>query len=272
MIRKKLKTKWKVIFVISFLFVTCLLYSIFIGSRGFNIKEYKVINKSLDNSFYGLKIVHFSDLYYGKIIEEKELSKIVNNINVTKPDIVVFSGDLIDKDTAYTSEIEEILIKYLLKIESTYGNYYVNGDNDKSINKLMDSSNFIAINNICETITNKENKYIYLCGFDTKINNTDFIDELKNNYKILVMHYPDYYEKIKDYNFNLVLSGHSYNGQFRLPFINGILRKKNSKTYYNEYYKISNTDLYISNGLSTDNINLRTFNKPSFNLYRLVDK
>lgn len=272
MIKTKLKMKWKIIFIISILFISCLIHSIFIGSRGFNINEYKVVNKALDNSFYGLKIVHFSDLYYGKIIKEKELKKIIDSINLTKPDIVMFSGDLVDKDTTYTADMEEILNKYLLKIKSTYGNYYVNGDNDKSINKLMDDSNFISLNNTCEIITNKENKYIYICGLDTKLNDLEFLKDLKNNYKLLIMHYPDYYNKVKEYNFNLILSGHSYNGQFKLPFINGIIKRKNAKIYYNEYYKINNTDLYISNGLSTDNVNIRTFNKPSFNLYRLIDK
>ena len=39
--------------------------------------------------------------------------------------------------------------------------------------------------------------------------------------------------------------------------------------YTNSYYDINNTKFYISNGLGTENISFRLFNKPSINLYRL---
>ena len=46
----------------------------------------------------------------------------------------------------------------------------------------------------------------------------------------------------------------------------------NSKEYYDPYYKINDTDMYISGGIGNSKVNLRLFNTPSFNLYRLVDK
>ena len=39
-----------------------------------------------------------------------------------------------------------------------------------------------------------------------------------------------------------------------------------------ELDKIDNTKLYISGGIGNSVLNLRLFDKPSFNLYRLVDK
>ena len=78
--------------------------------------------------------------------------------------------------------------------------------------------------------------------------------------------------KILKYNFNLIVSGHSHNGQVRLPVIGKIITPENAKKYYDPYYKIDNTHLYISGGIGNRTINLRFFNKPSFNLYRLVDK
>ena len=38
---------------------------------------------------------------------------------------------------------------------------------------------------------------------------------------------------------------------------------------YEGYYKVSNTDLYISSGLGESRINFRIFNKPSINFYRI---
>ncbi len=57
----------------------------------------------------------------------------------------------------------------------------------------------------------------------------------------------------------------------RLPFIGAIYTPKGAKKYYKEYYKVKNTDMYISNGLGTTIMNLRLFNKPSISLYRLTN-
>ena len=77
------------------------------------------------------------------------------------------------------------------------------------------------------------------------------------------------FDKIKDYNFNIMLSGHSHNGQVRLPLIGKIYTPHGSKKYYDEYYKINNKELFISNGIGTSTIDIRFMSTPSINLYRL---
>ena len=87
------------------------------------------------------------------------------------------------------------------------------------------------------------------------------------------MHKPDDIIDINTKNYNLVLAGHSLNGQIRLPFIGCIGSKpKGAKKYYNPYYKVKESDLYISSGIGTNSSNFRLNNKPSFNLYRIVNK
>ena len=99
----------------------------FIATSGLSIREYKVKNSNL-SSFYGLKVVHFTDLHYGMSVDDKKLPYLVETINKTKPDIVIFTGDLVDRHTKVTDEISKILIKNLSNIESTYGKYYVKGN------------------------------------------------------------------------------------------------------------------------------------------------
>ena len=52
-----------------------------------------------------------------------------------------------------------------------------------------------------------------------------------------------------------------------LMFFN--IDSKEALEYYDSYYDIDNTKLYISNGIGVNNINFRLFNTPSFNFYRL---
>lgn len=278
MAKRHLKLKWKIIFGILIFILLLFICLRFIGTKGLIIKEYKVVNKNIDTSFYGFKIVHFSDLHYGMSVDEKVLSNLVDKINKTKPDIVVFTGDLIDKKKNYTEGDTKLLTKYLSKIKSSYGNYYVNGDDDENINSfdsIMVNSNFKSLNNNYEVITSEKNKKILISGISTNANIKIFNDIFKDDdysYKIIMMHYPDNYDLISKYNFDLVLSGHSHNGQVRLPYIGALVKMNNSKKYYDPYYRINDTDMYISGGIGNSKVNLRLFNTPSFNLYRLVDK
>ena len=88
----------KVVIIILLILFALFLYSHFIGTKGLNIREYSVINNKLPDSFNGFKIVHFSDLGYGSNIFMNDVKKVVKNINSRKPDLVIFSGDLIDKN------------------------------------------------------------------------------------------------------------------------------------------------------------------------------
>lgn len=276
--KMKLKLKWKIAFSIILLILFLFLYMRFIGTSGLTIREYKVTDENL-TSFYGFKIAHFSDLHYGMSVNERKLSYLVETINKTKPDIVIFTGDLVDRNTKITDETNNILIKYLSKIDSVYGKYYVKGNHDKvnkSYDTIMTNSNFKCLDETYDVIYSKDNKSLFIGGVsvDKSLNNNT-IETLNLNeydYKLFALHYPDKIDEILKYNFDLILSGHSHNGQVRLPVIGKIITPNNAKKYYEPYYQLDNTQLYISGGIGNSVLNLRFFNKPSFNLYRLVDK
>ena len=100
------------------------------------------------------------------------------------------------------------------------------------------------------------------------------IDTMENTsfYNILLLHEPDFIDKINIDEFNMILAGHSHDGQIKIPFIGSVVRPKYADIYYESEYKINNTNLYISNGLGTSILPLRYFNRPSFNVYRLNTK
>ena len=273
----KLKLKWKIIFSIILAITLLLLYMRFIGTSGLSVREYKIKNSNL-SSFYGLKIVHFTDLHYGMSVDDKKLAFLVETINKTKPDIVIFTGDLVDRHTKVTDEISKILIKNLSNIESTYGKYYVKGNHDKankSYDSIMTNSNFKSLTDY-DVIYSKDNKSLFIGGVnvDESLNNktTETLNLNNYDYKIFALHYPDKVDEVIKYNFDLIVAGHSHNGQVRLPIIGPIITPDNAKKYYEPYYKINNTKLYISGGIGNSVLNFRLFDKPSFNLYRLVDK
>lgn len=273
----KLKKKWKIIFLVILTIITLFILLRYIGNMGIKVKEYKITNNNIGN-FYGLKIVHVTDLHYG-MTNEKKLKKLVKEINLTKPDIVLFTGDLVDKNTEYNKEIDNILIENLKNINAYYGKYYVNGDEDlqyKTFDTIMSNSNFISLDDTYEVIYNEKNETIFLSGISPDKSLSTEIKENINlntyNYKILLTHYPDSITSVLKYNYDLIVSGHSLNGQVRLPFIGSVYTKENSRKYYDSYYKIDNTNLYVSSGIGNSTINIRLNNPPSFNLYRIVNR
>ena len=258
-----------------------LLYGRFIGTTGLKTNEIMEKTNILE-SYDGIKIVHITDIHYKKVITEKRINLLIKEINKINPDILIFTGDLIDKDSTLTNKDINFLTKSLSKINTTYGKYAVMGDNDykneETIKSLYIQSNITLLKNEYIIIHNKNNDKIFLGGLDSYSKDKSSIDTMLNDYKeenicykIIMIHEGDYIPTIisKIPDTNLILAGHSLNGSINIPLIKNILLPKKAKKYYKPYYKINNTKIYISNGVGVNNINFRLFNKPSINLYRI---
>lgn len=263
------------LFIIILILILIFLYGRYIETNLILVNEYEIKNNNIPNSFNNFKIVHFSDILYKNNDDLDRLKTIKTKINDKKVDIVIFSGDLIKKDSNLSQKEINKITKVLSDIKAKYGKYYVSGDNDNK-NELYDSimknSGFTSLNNFFDNIYSEKNENILLIGLNTKIDTSllnNIITENKSNYKILIFHESDSFNEIKDYDVNLVLSSNSLNGQINIPGIKKIFLDNKSNEYYEPYYKIKNKDFYISNGIGNDKIDFRLLNNPSINIYVL---
>lgn len=260
--------------IIGILFI----YARYLGTSNLVIKEYSIINEKIPLNFHGLKIVQFSDLHYGTTIKEEELKNVINKINELNPDIIFFTGDLIDNSYKISEDEEKLIAKELNKLKPNIGIYAVRGNHDINDN----FENIIKNTNI--ELLNNQNKLLYfdnsstpimLIALDDNLKGTQNIDNAFNfedndYYKILITHEPDDYDKLPK-NVNLFLAGHSHLGQVRLPFIGSIYNMEGAKKYKEEKYEIDETNLFISGGLGTTKIKYRFLDKPSINFFRLYN-
>jgi len=272
--------------ILIFILVGLLLWSRFISTKGLEVREYGVTNEKIPSAFNGFKIVQLSDLHYGRTVDDKKLEEIAARINELKPDLIVFTGDLVDKDIKITDKKLASIKAFLTSLDSKIGKYAVKGNHDysnKLFENIMTDSGFKTLTNESDLIYYQENTPIIISGFASSIKTIPDYDnvftnlnlteeELNTYYKILLVHEPDQLLKLDDKNFDLVLSGHSHNGQVRLPIFGAIIKTNGAKTYYESYYKVDDTDLYISGGVGCSVLNFRFMNKPSFNFYRLYNK
>lgn len=266
----------KIIIFLIVLLIGILLYAHFIETKNFKITE-QSIQANISESFNGFKIVQFSDLLIGSTKTIDNLEEIVNEINNLKPDIIVFTGDLIKKDyDIKDNEIEKI--KELLKnLNCTLYKYATIGDNDQeNYKEIMTDSDFIILDNESNYIFYQDINPIKITGI-TDVSDLEkalsISDDLDASYNIVITHQPDNIEILATYDIDLVLAGHSLLGQIRLPFIGGIIKKDGATKYIDNYYKVNDTIMYVSSGLGIDNnYYFRLFNKPEINLYRLTQK
>ena len=141
----------KIIFSIILIILVLFLYGKFIEVNNFKINNYNIHSENIPDSFKDLKIVHLSDLLYESKTSDKYLEDIVTNINNEKPDIIIFSGDLLKSDEEYTDDDYEKLKKFLNNMEASLYKYAVIGDNDNSkLDKYKDilyEANFNLLDN-----------------------------------------------------------------------------------------------------------------------------
>lgn len=267
----------KFLLVFLILIISLVIYARFINTTGFKVEENAIVVANLPDSFDNFKIVQFSDLLIGSTTNVEDLESIITQINEIKPDIIVFTGDLIYKDYELSAEETEQIKNYLKQLECTLYKYAIIGDNDvANIDKykeIINDSDFILLDDQSTYIFYEDVNPIKLTGVTdiNKIKSSLYIsDELDTVYNIVLTHQPDNIEIIAEEDVDLVLAGHSLLGQIRLPFYGGVIKKDGARTYIDKHYTIADTELYVSSGLGTDNnILFRAFNKPSINLYRL---
>ena len=275
---------FKIILIIVLIMSAFYLYTTYISTKGLITKEERITNSRIPSSFDSVKIVHFSDLHFGTTVFQSEVKKVVKAINRVRPDIVVFTGDLIDKNYKLNSKEQEILTNELKKINTTIGKYAISGEEDgEEFNTIFNQSEFIILNNDYDLVYSNDNNPILLIGLSSSLNDKRDIDnaykyfkeETHNSkiYTICLLHETDSIDEIlSKYKTDLFLAGHSHNGQIKIPFMGAISGKKGSDAYFDEFYQVNQSKIYVSSGIGTNDFGFRLFDRPSITLFRLSSK
>lgn len=281
--RKKIvKLFIKITLLIVIFFLGAYFYTNYTSTKGIIVKEERIKNNKIPVSFSGSKIIHFSDLYYGSMINKEEVKRIVKMINLRKPDLIVFTGNLIDPKYKISTKEQEKLIKELQKLDCTIGKYAITGRyDDEKYTTILSQSDFTILNNDYDLIYMNDNNPIMIVGLSSLLQEKRDVDKAFRYFKeenhnsniytlTIASETDDFDDIINTYNNDLILAGNSMNGQIRLPFIGGIIKKEGSKKYSDPYYKINNTSIYISSGIGSPDAGFRFMARPSINFFRLT--
>lgn len=260
-----------IILVASFSFF---LYVTKIGTVKMLVKEDRVESSKITTSFHGYKIVTFSDLHDASIEMVRET---VDLINRSKPDLLLFTGDLLNGESIDSKKREE-LIKELKELSSSSLKYAVLGENDtEQASLILKDVGFTILDNSYDLIYQKDD-VILLMGLNSDKENLDtllayYSSEGKNDniYSILMTHKPDSLDDVlaRYSNIDLAFAGHSHLGEVRLPLIGSLLTREGAEKYKDGYYEINNTKFYITSGVGVNVYDFRFCDRPAINLTRL---
>ena len=102
---------------------------------------------------------------------------------------------------------------------------------------------------------------------------TELLDE-EDGYTILLSHRPELFEVYAENNIDLIFSGHAHGGQFRIPFVGGLIAPNQGlfPKYDAGIYEEGNTTMVVSRGIGNSIVPFRINNRPEIVLVELASQ
>ena len=272
--KRKSKT---ILTLISFLLIILIGWTLW-GNTALEVNEYEIVSDRIPQGFDGFRIVQVSDLHNAEFGEGN--SKLLELLSQTEPDIIVLTGDLIDSRNT-DIEIALAFAREALKIAPVY---YISGNHEARVSEYeglkmgLAEAGVIVLENQKVEIT-REGESITLMGIDDPSFQENYLFgdsegvakqaietllRVSDGYTVLLSHRPELFELYVETGMDLVFSGHAHGGQFRLPFIGGLVAP--NQGFFPKYdaglFSEENTTMIVSRGVGNSIVPLRFNNRP----------
>ncbi len=271
------------------------LYGIFWGRHDYVVKTLNLSLKELPKAFNGLKVVQFSDAHLGSFQNNTtHLRKAFQMINALQPDLILFTGDLVNH---FASELNDQWLELFGSLKASLGKFCVLGNHDYSdymrwddasekkknldeLKQFFAHSNFRLLLNEHVKI-NSLNQEIELVGVENWGKGRfakygDLAQALQgtnaNNFQILLSHDPSHWdaEVLGKSKINLTLSGHTHGLQFGINLKH--LKYSPVQHRYPRWmglYEENNQLLYVNPGIGYLGFPARVGIRPEITLFEL---
>ena len=255
------------------------IYGIFVTRTDYEVKEIEVAFDNLPESFNGYKIAFISDIHIGSMLNvESELKKVVEIINNTDSDVLLFGGDMVN---IYSNELKSEILNIFSSVKCRDGVFSVLGNHDTgayaknatpafqelsrcNLSDALKSAGWVMLRDSTVYIK-RDNDSIAITGIDysdellkhkhslSVINNLNISGIYKNVpseiFNITISHLPQLWNLLyKDGYSDLTLSGHIHAMQIKYFSLSPAMFMYDnwSGLYENEQGK-----LYINDGIGS---------------------
>lgn len=255
------------------------------GNEALELNTRSISCSELPGSFDGYRIAHVSDLHNAEIGEGNRT--LLSMLRKAEPDVIAITGDLIDSRNTDIG----IALDFAEEAVQIAPCYYVSGNHEARVNEYdelkagLEAVGVVVLEN--ERMELKlSGETITLLGVDDPSFNTDYLfgdaatvistklAELtteEDGFTILLSHRPELFDTYVECGMNLVLCGHAHGGQFRLPFVGGVVAP--NQGFFPEYdsglYAEGSTNMVVSRGIGNSLLPVRVNNRPEVILIEL---
>ena len=283
-----MKTKKKKIIVLSVvaIFLLALIIWIVWGNKALELNTYNITGNDIPKEFDGFRIAQVSDLHNAEMGKDNE--KLISMLVDAEPHIIVITGDMIDSRNTKV----DVALNFAEQAVKIAPCYYVTGNHEARVDEyrdlkdglielgvtvLEDAKTQIVLSGESITLVGVDDPSFqtdYLFGDDETVMNSE-LNELINEedgYVILLSHRPELFDTYVENKVDLIFSGHAHGGQFRIPFIGGVVAPNQGvfPKYDARIYSAGDTNMVVSRGVGNSIIPFRINNRPEVILIELT--
>ena len=235
------------------------------GNTALEVNEWHIQSDRLPESFDGFRIAQVSDLH------NTENDALLPLLEKAEPDVIVLTGDLIDsRDTDVAAALD--FVREALNIAPCC---YVSGNHESRVPERQElwaglwELGVVMLDNASMELE-RDGETICLMGLadpDFGGNYGAMLEELtagERGYTVLLSHRPELFGVYAEFGIDLVFSGHAHGGQFRLPFIGGLVAPHQGllPEYDAGLFEQNGTAMLVSRGVGNSIIPIRFNNRP----------
>ncbi|MEK6264928.1 MAG: metallophosphoesterase [Clostridium sp.] len=228
----------------------------------------------LPKSFEKFKIVQISDLH-NKVFY-KDNNPLVSKITSQNPDIIVITGDLVDRRKYNESNA----LSFIDKIKSIAPIYYVNGNHEgwsgkfASLERKLKERGVNVLRNESIDYVKGKDKIIISGVDDPSVSTSAYYEDIISKelltmdddkyFRILLSHRPELFDLYVKNNVDVAFTGHAHGGQVIVPLLGGVIAPNQGfwPKYYSGLYTENNTTMVVSRGLGNSIVPQRLLNRP----------
>lgn len=225
-------------------------------------------------------ILQLSDIHNKVFINNNKM--LIRKVNEINADVIVLTGDLIDRKTRELSHVFYLVEKLLANNSRVY---FVSGNHEWDNPRREEL--FIGLRNRGVQLLENKNQTITIAGIkvsfvgvaDLTSKHADLQAALQDaeqvDYTVLLSHMPDISRILHQKPIDLILSGHTHGGQIRFPFIGSIVRRRQG--YFSAFDKGlypmgKDRYLYVDSGIGTTWLPIRLLNQSQMSLIKIEGK
>ncbi|MFZ0732847.1 MAG: metallophosphoesterase [Candidatus Sulfotelmatobacter sp.] len=230
----------------------------------------------------GFTIALLSDFHYDPYFSIHPIEASIGLVNALKPQLVLLTGDFVSVpfvgDPSKGAADAEPCAAILKNLKAPHGVWAVMGNHDAftdpdRVTAALQAQGIRVLANQSTPIESEGARF-WLAGVDDVLGKTADLDAtlqnvLRSEATVLMVHEPDYADRVARHPVDLQLSGHSHGGQVRLPLLPPLYLPDLGKKYVWGLYQVGGLTLYTNPGLGTVGVPARLNCPPEITLFTI---